>query len=165
MSFAISPSDHRAEQARALAAEQQAVRAMRAQQAQQNLQFQEPSAFAPRPSEVQEFSRQGLIGSRRLGRHLEGMLRDKPKFNFPESNGPGPRPETAVATATAAPEFVPYVPGSPPTELPLFNPRPPRAAEDPGSRDLNLSPQNRLNALTQGLPATATGRAALQLFV
>lgn len=170
MSGPIGERDPRLDLARSVAAEQQALRALRAQMAAQSqaLQSSDPGF---QPAEVQEIAREGLISSRRLAQELGGMLQDRPHFNFFQSRAT----EDAVTADSAAqrsdgesasPEFVAFQP-SPQEDLPLFNPRP-RARpdrENPGSPDLNLSDENRQRALQQGTPSTASGRAALDLFL
>ncbi len=147
---------------RNLAAEQQALRIQREQlntlPSQAQLQF--------KPSEVQQFAAAGLVGSKRLAENLEGMLRDKPKFNFFEATASA-EPELAPSTvpeSNNSAEPVSFVPGEIPLDLPLLDRRPRRAAEDPASQDLNLSSQNRQQALTQGIPASQTARAAAEIF-
>lgn len=163
MSIAIRERDPRFEQARSLAAEQQAFRTFQTQPSP----FQEPAQTALRPAEAQEISRQGLISSRRLAREFGGMLRDKPKFTFFEARSQAPKVEgTNPPPQDVPPAFTEFIP-SPAPELPLFNPRA-RARldrENESSPDLNLSEENRQQALAQGLPATTTGRAAMDVIL
>ena len=157
------PRDKRFEQMRALAAEQQALRNQRNQT---NPQL--PDAFFQfKPAEAQQIASAGIVGSKRLAENLEGMLRDKPKFNFFEANSSGAAQQSGESFDENSGSFqepASFVPGELASQLPLFDRRPRRAAEDPDSRDLNLSPQNRQQALTQGLPSTQAARAAAQLF-
>ena len=167
MSRPIHDKDARMEQARAIAAEQQALRALRAQTAQQQPQFQDSAQTAPRPSEIQEISREGLIGSRRLAGDLEGMLRDKPKFFTPtqdSANSLGGAGDSDGSSEAEETEFTPFRPGERPSDLPVFNPGPRRPNQDENSQDLNLSQENRERAMTQGVPTSATGRAAMEMF-
>lgn len=168
MSIAIRERDPRFEQARSLAAEQQALRTLRAQQSSnQPAPFQESAQTALRPSEAQEISRQGLISSRRLAREFGGMLRDKPKFTFFEARSQAPKVEGTKPPAPDLPQaFTEFIPSQVP-QLPLFNPRA-RARldrEDENSLDLNLSEENRQRVLAQGLPGTTTGRAAMDVIL
>lgn len=165
------------ETSRQIAAEQYALRAQRAQ-------MQQPVRASDVPSQVNapaqpandvlgqvrvhrsiaEISRDGLIGSRRLGRNFEAMLREKPRVAEQQS------PPENVDTAQQSPQpFLPSVLVSPgeSAPLPLFDPngrRNPRPIEDPNGTDVNLSPENRERALQQGLPASQTVRAATELF-
>lgn len=162
--------DHRHDHGRALIAEQQAARLARAQQvpAAPQTPFLELGNLPPSPSEIQTISREGLIGSKRLAQDLEGMLRDKPKFlmrELREQAREGESGADGVSSPQASSEFTAFTPGEPASELPIFNPGPRRPAEDPDSRDLNLSPQNRERAMTQGVPSSATGKAAMQMFL
>ena len=154
------PRDKRFEQMRALAAEQQALRNQR-NQADPQLP---DSLLQFRPAEAQQIASAGIVGSKRLAENLEGMLRDKPKFNFFEASSSGPVQESPEGFDENFQEPASFTPGEPANQLPLFDRRPRRAAEDPDSRDLNLSQQNRQQALTQGLPSTQAARAAAQLF-
>ncbi|MBX3169500.1 MAG: hypothetical protein KF760_19015 [Candidatus Eremiobacteraeota bacterium] len=161
MSLLIQPKtqDDRWEQARSLAAEQQALRLQREQTA-----HIQPSVQAPAPAEAQRLATAGIVGSKRLAENLEGMLRDKPKHHFfqPEAKASQKQPEALPDSPRSEPAS--FVPSEPPLELPLFDRRPRRAAEDPHSQDLNLSPQSRQAALTQGMPSSQTIRAAAALF-
>ncbi|MBT9583299.1 hypothetical protein IV102_08110 [bacterium] len=166
MSRPIHDKDARLEQARAIAAEQQAMRVLRAQSAQQQPLFQDSAPTAPRPSEIREISREGLIGSRRLAGDLEGMLRDKPKFFTPaqdSANSVGGAGDSSGTNEGEA-QFNPFRAGERPSDLPVFNPGPRRPNQDENSRDLNLSQENRDRAMTQGVPTSATGRAAMEMF-
>ncbi|MFN8608984.1 MAG: hypothetical protein U0931_15730 [Vulcanimicrobiota bacterium] len=157
--------DERWEQARDYAAQQQALRLAREQARDQS----QPAAWQPSatpPAEAQRIAAGGLVGAKRLARNMEGMLRDKPKFNFfqaserpAQESAPAPRPETQVT-----PEPLSFVPSPPRLELARVDSRPPRAAEDPASLDLNLSTRNRQDALNQGLPASQTVRAATAMY-
>lgn len=170
MSHGIHDRDPRFEHGRSLAAEQQAIRVHRAQQPIQDLQGpQSQMAPPPDPGQVQQISREGLIGSKRLAENLEGMLRDKPKFFIPET--PGDSSEQAGESGSAGSEslpvfeFTPFVPGQPAPELPPGQAKKQRrASQDENSPDLNLSPENRERALTQGVPSSATGKAAMEMF-
>ncbi len=152
--------DERWEQARSLAAEQQALRLQREQ-----VQFPTLAQQAPPPAEAQRVAAAGMVGSKRMAENLEGMLRDKPKFHFFQPEG---TPAQAKAPQEVQPPLRPepasFIPSEPPLDLPLFDRRPRRAADDPQSRDLNLSAQNRQAALTQGMPSSQTIRAATALF-
>lgn len=175
--------DPRYDAARQLAAEQYALRAQRAQMAQQvrsneatpqlNNQQQPPVSEilgqVRLDRTVAEISRDGLIGSRRLGRNFEAMLRERPRLggSAEEQAGVGDarQPQPQPQSQPLLPSLL--VTASQPSDLPLFKPGsapPPRPAEDPNSPDLNLSEENRLRALQQGLPASATARAATEMF-
>ena len=165
MNLLIQPKsrDEQWEQARKLAAEQQAVRLQRQQQ--QDFPLPAQVAQAPTPAEAQRVAAAGMIGSKRLAENLEGMLRDKPKFHFFQPEGrPASTATEPAARAVPRPEPVSFIPSQPELELARPQGGPRRPAEDPASRDLNLSPQNRQAALTQGLPASQTIRAAASLF-
>jgi hypothetical protein len=149
--------------ARSQAAEAQALRLLRQQQ-----EGNAPAESAGRPqpiAEMQEISRQGLIGSRRLASGLEGMLRDKPKFTARESaRKAAPTVETPGATTRhPLPVFRPFQAGPEPLSDPRLRTRPMQAAEDPESGDLNLSSQNLESARQTGLPATQTMQVATQV--
>lgn len=148
---------------RSLAAEQQALRIQRDQTAPQPGQFQ----MQLTPGEVRQIAADGVVGSKRLAENLEGMLRDKPKFNFFQAGDSAPAAGDAGESSDQEQlpsEPAAFLPGNEPSSLPLFDRRPRRDSEDPNSRDLNLSQQNRQQALTQGLPSTQTARAAAEMF-
>lgn len=160
----IDPIDPRYEVARQLAAEQQALRLQREQMRPVVRENDAPPP--PKPSTIQEISRDGLIGSRRLGRNFEAMLRERPAFV------PGdPVPDESAqaepeAPAAPLPVFQPYARAAEPQPLVprSLNERPASLAHDPESPDLNLSEANRQRALEQGVPASQTVRAAAEIF-
>jgi hypothetical protein len=160
----IDPVDPRYEVARQLAVEQQALRLQREQM--RPLVRQNDAPPPPKPSTIQEISRDGLIGSRRLGRNFEAMLRERPAFVPGESvSEETAQPEQPVAPAPL-PVFQPFARGVEPQALlpRSLNERPASLAQDPDSPDLNLSEANRQRALEQGVPASATVRAAAEIF-
>lgn len=163
MSLLIQPKtrDERWEQARSLAAEQQALRLQR-EQTQQPQLLGGPVANAP--AQVQRVAAAGIVGSKRLAENLEGMLRDKPKHHFFQPGVQASQNQAQPVPEPPRAEPASFIPSEPALDLPLFVRPPRRAAEDPDSRDLNLSPQNRQAALTQGMPSSQTIRAAASLF-
>lgn len=152
--------DPRFEIARQLATEQQALRLQREQMRPVVRENDVPPP--PKPSTIQEISRDGLIGSRRLGRNFEAMLRERPSFV------PGEQTQEPPAEPPSAPlpVFNPYARGV--EQAPLvprsLNQQPASLAHDPNSPDLNLSNANRERALEQGAPFSATAKAAAELF-
>jgi hypothetical protein len=98
------------------------------------------------------------------------MMRDKPKFFIPQNpgdSGPSAAAQSSGNAGDAAPEsegFTPFLAGERPSDLPVFNPGPRPDSEDENSPDLNLSKENRERALSQGVPSSATGRAAMEMF-
>ena len=153
------------EYARSVVADQQAIRALRVQTAHTPVSSQEASRVMTRSDDVREISREGLIGSRRLGRNLEGMLKDKPKFFVPDLRvKPDLNFEPSNSSPVdAPPEFRAFVPGES-SGLPVFKPGPRHPSRDVNSRDLNLSQENREKALTQAVPFSLTARAARNMF-
>lgn len=165
-----NPRDRRLEHARAIEAQKEAQRLQKTQQ-ESNSQVSQQVGESLKAADAQRIAGEGLVGSKRLAENLEGMLRDKPKFNFQEvrsekaeteeSDGEG---DSGESKSGPSPSFTPFVPGERPLPLIDARPRTLRPAEDPNSPDLNLSQENRERALNQGTPASQTVRAAGEIF-
>lgn len=149
--------DPRFEVARQLAAEQQALRFAREQTLPQLPRDVAKPPSLPTTSQVQEIGRGGLTGSRQLGRNFEAMLRERPRT----AEDAPPEVTEQPAETPRQPELPMFVPRSRDDVAP-WNPRAPRLEADAG--DLNLSEQNRQRALSQGLPASVTVRAAAEMY-